>query len=74
MLIVAFNMMMSSSNHVKYGEWQKERLLGSGGFGQVSLWVNVNTKERIAVKMCKLHLQERQLKRWKQEVNIIQIL
>jgi len=57
-----------TSNNVKYGDWQKERLLGSGGFGQVSLWVNVKTRERIAVKMCKLQLQEKQFNRWQQEV------
>ena len=59
-----------TSNNVKYGDWQKERLLGSGGFGQVSLWINVATRERIAIKMCKMQLQEKQFQRWQQEVSI----
>ena len=63
--------MALTSNNVKYGDWQKERLLGSGGFGQVSLWVNIKTRERIAVKMCKLQLQEKQFKRWQQEVKTV---
>ena len=58
-----------ASNNVKHGDWQKERVLGSGGFGQVSLWVNVKTSERIAIKICKLQLQERQFQRWEQEVS-----
>ena len=61
--------MALSPNNERYGDWQREKLLGSGGFGQVSLWVHVKTHVRIALKMCKLQLQEKQFKRWQQEVS-----
>ncbi|CAK8696748.1 unnamed protein product [Clavelina lepadiformis] len=57
-----------------YGSWENLKILGSGGFGQVSLWQNVKSKEKIAVKMCKQQLQERSLKRWQTEVEIMKKL
>ena len=59
-----------SPNNVRYGNWQKQNVLGSGGFGQVSLWVNVVTQEKIAIKLCKQQLLERQFLRWEQEVHL----
>lgn len=55
--------------NIKLGNWQKQNVLGSGGFGQVSLWVNIVTQEKIAIKLCKQQLRERQFLRWEQEVN-----
>ena len=33
--------------------WKREQILGSGGFGIVTLWVNLETNQRIALKQCR---------------------
>ncbi|KAK6641990.1 hypothetical protein RUM44_013713 [Polyplax serrata] len=62
------------------GPWKKIKILGSGGFGQVTLWYNPTTSQRIAIK--KLHDQspsdvsakEKQTERWCKEVEIMKKL
>nr|CAB3255742.1 IKK-alpha/beta inhibitor of nuclear factor kappa-B kinase subunit beta [Phallusia mammillata] len=57
----------------QYGTWYKQEDLGSGGFGQVSLWENVNSHEKIAIKVCR-QLKAKHLQRWRQEVAIMRNL
>lgn len=38
---------------LRNGDWKREKILGSGGFGVITLWSNVNTNERIALKSFK---------------------
>ncbi|XP_015595626.1 inhibitor of nuclear factor kappa-B kinase subunit alpha [Cephus cinctus] len=55
-------------------EWILERILGSGGFGEVQLWRNVSTDKKIALKKCKwdiTRMGERQKERWVHEVEIM---
>ncbi|XP_055641381.1 inhibitor of nuclear factor kappa-B kinase subunit beta [Toxorhynchites rutilus septentrionalis] len=58
------------------GDWHREKRLGSGGFGVVTLWKNQKTKEVVAIK--KFHiLQDRSemtdkyCERWRNEVNLM---
>ena len=57
------------------GDWQREQILGSGGFGIVSVWKHLETGERIALKQCKWGsekaLSAKYKERWKQEVDIM---
>ena len=34
-------------------KWKREQILGSGGFGVVSLWINLDNNQRIALKQCR---------------------
>ena len=34
--------------------WRRESVLGSGAFGIISLWRNVTTNERLALKQCRI--------------------
>lgn len=50
--------------------WHRLKALGSGGFGEVSLWENVHTHEKIAIKVCMQQKPKpKHLQRWRQEVN-----
>lgn len=52
--IVLFTTMASDFRDVlRNGDWKREKILGSGGFGVITLWSNVNTNERIALKSFK---------------------
>ncbi|RWS23501.1 IKKbeta-like protein, partial [Leptotrombidium deliense] len=66
--------------------WKRETVLGSGAFGVISLWRNVQTNEKIALKQCKWAVTGSQKdnqkevinaitpkhkERWKQEVQIM---
>ncbi|GFS16462.1 inhibitor of nuclear factor kappa-B kinase subunit alpha [Elysia marginata] len=55
------------------GPWICKKTLGRGGFGEVSLWLNEETGETIAVKECHLHntSDEKKRQRWKTEVDIM---
>lgn len=57
------------------GDWVRVSILGSGGFGIVSLWRNEKIDEHIAVKMCKSKLpsslSKRQRERWMEEVQFM---
>lgn len=57
-------------------KWKRELILGSGGFGVVSLWKNNETNERIALKQCRWSsdntaITQKHKDRWKQEVDIM---
>ncbi|XP_065205392.1 inhibitor of nuclear factor kappa-B kinase subunit alpha isoform X2 [Planococcus citri] len=55
--------------------WIKERVLGTGSFGVVTLWKNSKTQAKLALKQCKLGLEnslsENQKKRWCNEIEIM---
>lgn len=55
------------ANHEHYGDWKNKKKLGSGGFGQVCLWENTRTGEKIAIKVCR-PLRQSSRDRWQQEV------
>jgi serine/threonine protein kinase len=54
----------------RVGSWVQERLLGTGGFGQVILWQNEDSGERIALKTC-ADLSEKNKLRWRVEVDMM---
>ncbi|XP_076766802.1 inhibitor of nuclear factor kappa B kinase subunit beta isoform X2 [Xylocopa sonorina] len=54
-------------------EWSLDKVLGSGGFGVVELWVH-KSGEKLAIKICKkdiTQLTEAQQKRWINEIQIM---
>ncbi|KAI0210744.1 Inhibitor of nuclear factor kappa-B kinase subunit alpha [Lamellibrachia satsuma] len=55
------------------GCWQKERTLGHGGFGEVTLWNNMETGKYIAIKTLQRRKDgdDRVLERWQTEVEIL---
>ncbi|XP_063231435.1 inhibitor of nuclear factor kappa-B kinase subunit alpha-like [Bacillus rossius redtenbacheri] len=57
------------------GSWVRKRILGAGGFGQVSLWENCKTGELLAIKKLEYssdrQLSELQKERWSKEVQIM---
>ncbi|XP_060588083.1 inhibitor of nuclear factor kappa-B kinase subunit alpha-like [Ruditapes philippinarum] len=64
------------SQVIKKGPWSEERMLGSGGFGAVTLWKNEETDEKIALKRCRLQneMTEKHKQRWILEIQIMQKL
>nr|CAD7200612.1 unnamed protein product [Timema douglasi] len=66
---------MSRKEPMKIGEWARLRVLGSGGFGVVTLWQNTHTSEFIALKKCHTGtdalLSEKHKERWAKEVEIM---
>ncbi|GBP50319.1 Inhibitor of nuclear factor kappa-B kinase subunit beta [Eumeta japonica] len=56
------------------GDWIKDRVLGSGSFGIVTLWKHKETEEKIAIKMCKWgdELTSKHKERWTNEVEMLQ--
>ncbi|CAG2169876.1 unnamed protein product [Oppiella nova] len=57
-------------------KWKREQILGSGGFGVVSLWIHLDTNERIALKQCRWSdanagMSQKHKERWRQEVDIM---
>ncbi|KYQ48969.1 Inhibitor of nuclear factor kappa-B kinase subunit beta [Trachymyrmex zeteki] len=58
-------------------DWKLNRVLGSGGFGVVELWIHVQSGKKIAIKRCKCNysqLMSTQRKRWAHEVFIMKRL
>ncbi|XP_033358083.1 inhibitor of nuclear factor kappa-B kinase subunit beta-like [Bombus vosnesenskii] len=56
--------------------WSLDKVLGSGGFGIVELWIH-KSGEKLAIKICKrevAQLKETQRKRWINEVQIMKRL
>ncbi|GFS10074.1 inhibitor of nuclear factor kappa-B kinase subunit alpha [Elysia marginata] len=54
------------------GPWICKKTLGRGGFGVVSLWLNEETGETIAVKECQLHNTSDKMRQWwRAEVDIM---
>ncbi|XP_045212416.2 inhibitor of nuclear factor kappa-B kinase subunit alpha-like [Mercenaria mercenaria] len=64
------------SQVIRKGPWKEERMLGSGGFGAVTLWKNEETGEKIALKKCRLQneMTDKHKQRWQLEVQIMQRL
>ncbi|XP_039310188.1 inhibitor of nuclear factor kappa-B kinase subunit alpha isoform X2 [Solenopsis invicta] len=57
--------------------WELNRVLGSGGFGTIELWIHEQTSKKIAIKKCKWNYSELtpvQQKRWANEVEIMKHL
>lgn len=66
--------------------WRKEKTLGSGAFGVITLWKNCKTHEYIAIKQCRycvtpsgipngpLLISKQQRERWKHEVDLMRRL
>ncbi|XP_043678014.1 inhibitor of nuclear factor kappa-B kinase subunit alpha-like isoform X2 [Vespula pensylvanica] len=57
--------------------WNYERILGTGGFGIVKLWVHKPTGRKLAIKQCKWNdtqLTAIQKERWTREVEIMKRL
>ncbi|KYN04808.1 Inhibitor of nuclear factor kappa-B kinase subunit beta [Cyphomyrmex costatus] len=58
-------------------DWKLNRVLGSGGFGVVELWIHVQSGKKIAIKRCKCNysqLMPTQQKRWAYEIFIMKHL
>ena len=57
------------------GSWKLEGQLGSGGFGIVHVWKDVNSDRRIALKECRFpdisNLSSKHKEAWKNEVDIL---
>lgn len=60
------------------GDWLKIKLLGTGGFGNVTLWLNSNTNQEIALKECRWGhdsaMTAKHRQRWRLEVDIMRRL
>uniref|UniRef100_A0A4W3HZ01 Inhibitor of nuclear factor kappa-B kinase subunit alpha n=1 Tax=Callorhinchus milii TaxID=7868 RepID=A0A4W3HZ01_CALMI len=56
------------------GAWVPKERLGTGGFGNVYMYENKDTIERIAVKVCRLELSARNKQRWCHEIQIMEKL
>ncbi|XP_065077620.1 inhibitor of nuclear factor kappa-B kinase subunit alpha [Ochlerotatus camptorhynchus] len=70
-------MMMAQSEDPPFvGDWYREKKLGSGGFGFVTLWKNHKTKEMVAIKKChilldKSEMTDKNCERWCNEVSLM---
>lgn len=59
------------------GDWIRQKVLGSGSFGTVSLWRNLKTDEKLAIKICKLVndvLTAKHKERWSKEVEMMNFI
>ncbi|XP_035982361.1 inhibitor of nuclear factor kappa-B kinase subunit alpha [Fundulus heteroclitus] len=54
--------------------WTMKERLGVGGFGHVYLYQHNETGEKIAVKLCRLDLSEKNKDRWSREIQIMRKL
>ncbi|XP_072037703.1 inhibitor of nuclear factor kappa-B kinase subunit alpha-like [Amphiura filiformis] len=68
---------MENQNAVnkRRGAWVLTKVLGSGGFGQVTLWEHEKQRgEKIAIKQCRVILDAKNCKRWTMEIDIMKRL
>ncbi|XP_066991202.2 inhibitor of nuclear factor kappa-B kinase subunit alpha [Anabrus simplex] len=69
---------MATDDPVEVENWVRLRVLGSGGFGVVTLWKHKFKDEMIALKKCRSgtdnHLTPKHKERWSKEVEIMQRL
>ncbi|XP_062617886.1 inhibitor of nuclear factor kappa-B kinase subunit alpha-like [Saccostrea cucullata] len=67
---------MAFTQPSKRGEWVEEKILGSGGFGQVVLWKNEDSGEYVAIKKCRVQseMTQKHRERWTLEVDIMKRL
>ncbi|MBN3294933.1 IKKA kinase, partial [Amia calva] len=56
------------------GAWEMKERLGTGGFGHVYLYQHLETSEKIAVKSCRLELNQKNKERWCREIQIMKKL
>ncbi|KAI1886825.1 hypothetical protein AGOR_G00199790 [Albula goreensis] len=56
------------------GLWEMKERLGTGGFGHVYLYQHMETSEKIAVKLCRLELTDKNKERWSREIQIMKKL
>uniref|UniRef100_A0A1B6DI45 IkappaB kinase n=1 Tax=Clastoptera arizonana TaxID=38151 RepID=A0A1B6DI45_9HEMI len=67
-----------NENSRRFGPWKKDRVLGGGGFGIVTLWKNEEENKTIAIKRYKGDadnlMSDHKKERWSQEVDIMQRL
>ncbi|CAG6017366.1 inhibitor of nuclear factor kappa-B kinase subunit alpha-like isoform 2-T2 [Menidia menidia] len=56
------------------GSWEMKERLGTGGFGHVYLYQNLDTGAKIAVKICRLDLSCKNKERWSREIQIMKKL
>lgn len=62
---------MSREDRGGFGDWQIVKRLGSGGNGEVSLWQNRKTRQKLAIKSLKFppdHDQQKDGRRWRDEI------
>ncbi|XP_046392768.1 inhibitor of nuclear factor kappa-B kinase subunit alpha [Ischnura elegans] len=66
---------MAADEPTVIDHWVRMRVLGSGGFGVVTLWKHKNTSQTIAIKKCRSELyplmNPKQQERWEKEVEIM---
>lgn len=68
--------MMASEDPPFVEDWHREKRLGSGGFGFVTLWKNHKTNEMVAIKKChilldKSEMTDKNCERWCNEVALM---
>ncbi|XP_051964022.1 inhibitor of nuclear factor kappa-B kinase subunit beta-like [Xyrauchen texanus] len=56
------------------GPWELKERLGTGGFGNVTLWQNKDSSVQIAVKQCRQELSAKNKGRWSLEIQIMKRL
>ncbi|XP_046665682.1 inhibitor of nuclear factor kappa-B kinase subunit alpha [Homalodisca vitripennis] len=69
---------MAADDPLYLGPWERDRVLGTGGFGIVTLWKNNNNQEKVAIKKCRWGMDsimtQNHKERWAREVVIMQRL
>ncbi|XP_041347272.1 inhibitor of nuclear factor kappa-B kinase subunit alpha-like, partial [Gigantopelta aegis] len=67
---------MQRSQLTRRGNWEEQKLLGTGGFGMVTLWQHKETGEQLALKICRVQneMTEKHRHRWKLEIDIMKRL
>lgn len=56
------------------GSWEMKERLGTGGFGHVYLYQQLESGTKIAVKLCRLELNSKNKDRWSREIQIMKKL
>ncbi|XP_052461174.1 inhibitor of nuclear factor kappa-B kinase subunit beta [Carassius gibelio] len=56
------------------GPWELKERLGTGGFGNVTLWQNKESSVQIAIKQCRQELSDKNKGRWSLEIQIMKRL
>uniref|UniRef100_A0A8C5AGL6 Inhibitor of nuclear factor kappa-B kinase subunit alpha n=1 Tax=Gadus morhua TaxID=8049 RepID=A0A8C5AGL6_GADMO len=56
------------------GPWEMKERLGTGGFGHVNLYQHLETGDKIALKLCRLELNQKNKDRWSREIQIMKKL